>query len=486
MAVPTRRRLILLALLLVVGVTPLLLVGTHGRALHNGDEAIYAEMAREMVESRRWLDLTWQGQAVHPRPPGAVWVVAFGHWLFGDERAVRWPLALAAALEVALVMVLGTLLFRNRERPLVVGLTAAGWLLTADLFIGYARYLESEPFLCVFMLAALVAREAARERPERMWLFGFFVGCALMTKQVVGGLPLIVLAVDAAGPKEHRAPTGRLVQALIAMLLVWLPWHGYMLERYGSEFIDSYFFANVVSRARDAMLHATRATFYARELWRSEGVLGVIAVAGVVWGLWRARRPDGRGVRMLVLWAIGGFVAFSISASRYDHYLLTIYPALALAAGALLGEWLPLRPWLRGLLIAAVLAAAAGQHLVRDLSAPFDGDEEVRVLARLADQRHRPPVRLYTFNTHPYSARYYTRLRVTTLLESNADLVAAVALKRAGLPSDVEHAPNLAADLGARARPFLLLLPRARADLVKDARLGLLGATPHYLLLEGQ
>src|SRR5215210_3503041 len=91
-------------------VTPLLLVNTSGQALHNGDEAIYAEMAREMVDGGQWLELRWQGEVLFPRPPLSVWIVAGAHRLLGDERAVRWPLAAASAAGVALVLLVGAAL----------------------------------------------------------------------------------------------------------------------------------------------------------------------------------------------------------------------------------------------------------------------------------------------------------------------------------------------------------------------------------------
>src|SRR5512144_3206825 len=79
---------------------PLYLVGTAGHAIHNGDEAVYAQMAREMVQSGNWRDLTWQGEVLFPRPPMAVWIVALAQkWLGPDARSLRWPLALAVALE---------------------------------------------------------------------------------------------------------------------------------------------------------------------------------------------------------------------------------------------------------------------------------------------------------------------------------------------------------------------------------------------------
>ena len=175
---------------------------------------------------------------------------------------------------------------------------------------------------------------------------------------------------------------------------------------------------------------------------------------------------------------------FSLARSRYDHYALLVYPALAIAVGALLVEKLPVRPWLRALAALACLGAAGALHVPRDL-ATFHGDEELRALAQLASSRLQSPARILAYNTHAYSLRYYATLDVTTLLESEKDLADAEELNRAGMPCPVELATDLAANLRARPLPFALVLPRARLDLVAGVKLTAIGETPHYLLFEG-
>src|SRR5262249_39909843 len=154
---PRSRAARLAAMIALLVVPPLVLVGTWGRALRNGDEAIYAEMAREMVDGGHGGDLRWQGEVVFPRPPGVVWILAPARTILPGELAVRVPLALACAAQVALLILLGAALFSPR-----VGIVAGALLFASDLFLGYARYLESEPFLCAFALGAFLCWERRR------------------------------------------------------------------------------------------------------------------------------------------------------------------------------------------------------------------------------------------------------------------------------------------------------------------------------------
>jgi 4-amino-4-deoxy-L-arabinose transferase-like glycosyltransferase len=464
------KRIVVLAVVAWPLATALLLANTGGHALHDGDEAIYAQTAREMAEGGDLVDLRWQGQTLLVRPPMAIWILAAARKLAPDERSVRWPLAAAAAAEVSGVTLLGAALLGP-----VAGLVAGGTLLGLDLFIGYARYLESEPFLCLFVIASLLAWELARRRPGWAIAWGALLGCALLTKQLIGALPLLAPIVDALA-RDVRVRRRWLLAGLAASVAVAAPWHIAALARHGSALLQALFIQNVFERSQTAMIHKTHAGFYLRELWRSESLFGLIALAAAIWALVDGVRARKRESLLIGLWALGPIALFSLSASRYDHYLLLAYPALALAAAQLLCVRNPMRPPIRHALAAAFVVALCGWHLPRDL-AVFDGNDELRDLLR----RTRVTSKVYTFNLHPYLARYYLDVDVTTLLESADDLSAAQSLAKAGLPVSAAFVPDLAAALRTTERPFTLLMPRARVSLIPDASAPV-AESRHYLL----
>ena len=446
----------LAAALLVALLTPLFMLGASGHAIHNGDEAIYAEMAREMRDGGDFGTLHWQGEPQFPRPPLVVWILA----AVGPSH-LRALLALVCAVEVALVLVLGWLCWGP-----VAGVTAAGVLAGSDLFLGYSRYFESEPFLCVAVLASFICWE------RRRYLgWGLFLGLALMVKQLVGGLPLLALLLDRR--REARA-------GLWAAALVWLPWHVFTAAQHGWAFVDSYLLQNIVARSALPMLHTTRAWFYLRELWRSEGPLALVFAAALLWASVEAVRRRRPAERLVAVWALVVLVVYSLARSRYDYYLLLAYPAFVLCVGAGVAR-LPRLKWAAA---TALIATALALHAPHNLG-EFAGEDEQRALVEVANQRLAPPARLYAYNTHAYAARFYSQLDVTTLLESTDDLRAAAELRRAGMPSSVLPAPDLPAALRELPRPFALLMPRARESILPSG-LALLGESKHYLLLEGR
>jgi 4-amino-4-deoxy-L-arabinose transferase-like glycosyltransferase len=450
-------RLAVTVLCVQVAAAGLFLVGTAGHALHNGDEAIYAEMAREMRSSGDWGTLRWQGEPQFPRPPLSVWLLAVA-----GPSNLRLVQALICGLEVGLVLALGWLWWG----PLA-GATAAGVLLGSDLFLGYTRYFESEPLLCVMVLASLLCWQR-----RRYVGWGVFLGLALMVKQLVGALPLLALLVDRPSRRE-------IAFGLAAALAVWAPWHIYAALQHG--FLYAYFVENVIARSTAPMLHVTRWSFYLRELWRSEGPFALLFGAAVLWvlGQWQIgrRRHHQLGERVVAIWALGVIAVFTLARSRYDYYLLLAYPAFALASGALISRLGRVRHFVA----LGVVVTMLSLHLPRNLD--FRGEDEQRALVQLANERH--PLRLYLYNTHAYAARFYSDVDVTTLLESDADVRAAHELQRSGMPSSVLAAADLPATLASLPRPFVLMMPRARAYLLPAEREASGGSRGASLLREG-
>jgi 4-amino-4-deoxy-L-arabinose transferase-like glycosyltransferase len=370
---------------------------TLARPLGNGDEAVYAEMARGMVESGDLLTLRWQGAPCLYRPPASVWPLALAIVLAGpSEAAVRWPLALETAASAVLLLLIGV-----RRRSLAVGLTAAALFATARLTLHYAAYIESEPLLVAFCLGAWLAWEHARTAPAgrtRAWhAFGLCVGAALMVKPIVGGLPLILLLL--ARPARART----LATALALAAAPSLPWAAWQWARHGHAFVDAFFVANLVGRSLRPLLRTSTPLYYPLMMWRTESALALLFVVGIVHAAGRRDWPP-------LVWAAAALLPFTIVASRYDYYALPAYPALALVtAGALVEVRRTLAP------VAAAVWAAV--HLAGMLSAPPDvADPDSGALAADAALRMAAGAPLYVVDQVPYTARWYSQRRTIQIV----------------------------------------------------------------------
>jgi 4-amino-4-deoxy-L-arabinose transferase-like glycosyltransferase len=480
--VAARLAVVVIALLAALGLPWIYQRGLGGAALYDGDEAIYAQMAREMVQARRPSELSFDGELLFPRPPGAVWPIAALYALIGDappEPAVRAVNAGACAVAVALTILLGARAFG----PLV-GLTAGGLLATADLFVGYARVYESEPVLLCCILLAFYGW-ALRSRAG--WaLYGLGFGLALLTKQAVSLLPLLAPLVDRLAARRRGEPPpslrGPLTGVAIAVIVA-VPWHVLMVVRHGRTFLRSYLLNSVIGRGGGALLRRTPPWFYLRELVVSEGaVFAALLLAAAVSAAIVGRRR-GRAFELLLgAWALLVLAIYSAARSRYDYYLLLAYPALALAAAWAIAA-LPLGR-ARVALATALVALSAFLHLPRNLTAQ-SGDDEARALLS-ATRNSAPGAIVYTLGRQPFSARVYSDHPVHVFVESERDFEAAVLLRASGMPAPTVLAVPARAAIAIAVRPAFLLYPRARTDVldgVSADRYRLVGESKRLRLL---
>ncbi|MBI4516501.1 MAG: glycosyltransferase family 39 protein [Deltaproteobacteria bacterium] len=322
--------------------------------LDDPNDAQYAEVAREMVESGEWLSPQLDGVLFLNKPPLAYWLIGVSYKIFGvSELAARLPGALSALVLAWLMWRLGCALWNEW-----VGLNAAAvWLGTAGVLIE-ARFVRPDLLLTAAVAGALLACTRLRQCPTDRWAlisWQVALAAALLAKGIVGLLlpgGALVVAVLAAGRAELvRTLSHPRAWWLFALLVV--PWHVVAGLRHAGF-------------AWDYIVNQHLLFFLDRKIPRdSEGI--------ALWHFWAAfaarlfpwtvfvplaavkLRPRGdfsrRWAGGLVLgWAAAVMALFSAAGSRLEHYAIPALPACALMVGALFHNGLG-----RALLIAHVL-----------------------------------------------------------------------------------------------------------------------------------
>ena len=143
-------------------------------ALKNWDESIYAEVAKEILQSRDWLTLHWQHTNWFEKPPLTFWIMAGFFRVFGvSEYSARAVSALAGVGLVAVVYGIG-----KRQRGPVCGLIAALILLTTFQFVQMSRLVNTDVLVVVFMYLAVYGYLRVRDGDGRWW-YVVSVSCAL-------------------------------------------------------------------------------------------------------------------------------------------------------------------------------------------------------------------------------------------------------------------------------------------------------------------
>ncbi|MSP17490.1 MAG: phospholipid carrier-dependent glycosyltransferase [Myxococcales bacterium] len=447
--------------------------------LFNGDDAVYAQFVREMRRSGDLLALRLDGVVLHQRPPLYPWLVYLSTECFGEGLlALRLPAILAAAGTAALVFRLGL----RVTTPLAAGVAAALYP-TAGLVFLYARSTTSDTTLVFFILLSMVLWLRGR-----VVLAGAALGAALMTKQVVGLMPLIAPAVTlVVGGRGAMPSLRRLLLGAGAALLVWAPWHGVMLARYGDAFVGGYIGENVLRRATSALLPATSPAYYLEVLWHKESLPILFALAGlgvIVWRLrahWRERESPRVELALLIAWPLAVLGAFSIVSSRIDYYALPAYPALALLMALPVGALEARRRSVARVLAVALVAAAALLHLPERI-AGLHLDPRMRELADLASlvrTQSAPGDELFVVDEFYLLPRWYSDRRTTMVVTDPAHHAQLVKLDLLRVPGTVVSWPasGLMGRLDQRPRWYAIVSAQRKVRLRPGQRVVVAGPT---------
>ncbi len=455
--------------------------GIGSGSLWNGDDTTYALMAREMREGGDFLHLRLDGAILHQRPPLYPWLLVVSTAILGEsEFALRLPAVLMGAGSAVLVWRLGRLAL---PRPMAA---AAGALYpTLALPAVYARSVTSDTTLVFFTLLSIYLYVRARRREDgggALWPFGLALGAALMTKQIVGLLPLVApLAEVVVRGRKGIPPWRKLAGAAAAALAVAGPWHLALVIMDGRAFLDGYLGYNVVQRASSSVLYETGPTFYLEVLWKKEGPIILLALAGLVYATVRAVRHRFPVNALLALWPALVLLVFSLASTRLDYYLLPAYPAIALLMCAPL-DLLPERGL--GAAIGFVLVFASGSIHLPQRFRSLDYSGELRGLAEQARAAGGPDDPLFVVDELHLAPRYYSHLPTFALVTRRPNYDRMMSMELFREPGTVLHvtAARIPEFLAAQPRWFVIEPKSTAAEHPPPEGARLLDETARYVL----
>ncbi len=318
------------------------------RALINPDEGRYATIALEMLRSGDWITPHLNGFVYFEKPPFGYWMSAAAMALFGiGEFAVRlWP-ATSGFASVALVAFTARRLW-GAPAGSFAGAVAAGsvWIVANAHFLsldmGLTFFLTLA--LCGFLLAQ---RDEATPPEQRRWMLVAWaaIAGATLTKGLVGLLiPGAALALYCIGMRTVR-PLRRLQWRAGPALFVALaaPWFVVVSLR-NPGFADFFFIHEHFQRFLTDQARRPGALWYFVPLLLA-GFLPWSTMLPALARFGTAREPDRvfQPQRFLLVYAAFVFVFFSVSRSKLPSYILPMFPALALLAGAWLAKADPRR-----------------------------------------------------------------------------------------------------------------------------------------------
>lgn len=326
-------------------------------------EALFVEVAHQMVLSGDWVTPRWNGETFFDYPVWGYWMVALSFKLFGtSEWAARLPVAVAASAVVVAATVLLVLVAVPTDS--VLRRFGRGWLGGATLaltpaWIGWGRSSTTDMFLASAISLALMGFLLAYGRGSDPWLrrLGYgalplFCGVAVLAKGPVGLLlPGLVILLFLLSVRELGSQLRQMNLPLMLLLFagVTAPWYVLATQANGVEFLNHFLgFSNL--QRFTSVLYAHPGPWYFYLPWLVVllfpwSLALPAAIAGT--GFWRRScwTPVGAPIdafprfALVVLVVVVGF--FSAAATKLPGYILPSIPAATLLIAL---AWMPLTP----------------------------------------------------------------------------------------------------------------------------------------------
>lgn len=349
--------------------------------LFNPDEALYAEPAREMLDTGEYVTTLLNYVVRYTKPPLVIWAMALAYHVFGvNEFAARFFCAASGAILVAC-----TYCFMARYTSARAAIFGSATLIMAPLFVGAGRMSITDMPLSLFIAGSMFSfYRAFRDKDGAWrWIAYVLIGLAVMTKGPVGVvLPIISLALYHFFKRDwqealrfYKPACGALVVALIA-----LPWFVTEIIVTRGEYFYAFIlrenfqrFTSVVDHKAPWWYHiaAMMGGYFPWSVFLPQALLRAVLPDQVVDPrggsparplLLRYTHLSGRGDALLfaAVFALVTLVFFSASVSKLLPYTLPAFPALALIVGVELERILQERAMARLLAPLAVLAIIYG------------------------------------------------------------------------------------------------------------------------------
>src|SRR5436305_9892773 len=325
------------------------------------DEARFAQATKQMVETGDFVDIRFQDEVRYKKPVGIYWLQAAA---VESAAAIGLPRAqvriwlyripsLIGAIGAVLLTYWTALAFVTRR-----GAILAGLIMCSSVLLGAEARLAKTDAMLLFTVIAVMG---ALARVYLSWQRGedpahpSWTSPAIFWTALAGGIllkgPLILMFVGltilALAILDRSAAwlwRMRPVWGLMWTLVLVLPWFVAIFWRAGDAFFTNSLGGDMLSKLAAQESHGAPPGLYLLlfwiTFWPGAPLAGMAAPA-----VWRARREP--GAQYLLAWLIPSWIVFELVLTKLPHYVLPLYPAIAILTAGALERRVLSRSWLR-------------------------------------------------------------------------------------------------------------------------------------------
>jgi 4-amino-4-deoxy-L-arabinose transferase-like glycosyltransferase len=324
------------------------------------DEARFAQATKQMVETGDFVDIRFQDEVRYKKPVGIYWMQAAAVETFkalGLPKAeiriwvYRLP-SLIGAVGAVLLTYWAALAFVTRRGAMFAALMMCSCVLLSV----EARLAKTDAMLLLTVVAAMGAlarvylswqRGEDPAHPPWSWPAIFWTALAggiLLKGPLIlmfAGLTIVTLAIlDRNASWLWRL---RPLRGLMWMLVLVLPWFVAIYWRAGNAFFTDSVGGDMLSKLAAQESHGAPPGLYLLLFWITFWPGAPLAGMAVP-AIWRAKREP--GAQYLLAWLVPSWIVFELVLTKLPHYVLPLYPAIAILTAGALERRVLSRSWL--------------------------------------------------------------------------------------------------------------------------------------------
>ena len=325
------------------------------------DEARFAQATKQMVETSDFVDIRFQDEVRYKKPVGIYWLQAAVVETASALGLPRAPLriwlyripSLVGAIGAVLLTYWTALAFVTRR-----GAVLAALIMCSSVLLSVeARLAKTDAMLLLTVVAAMGAlarvylswqRGEDPAHPPWAWPAIFWTalagGILLKGPLILMFVALTIVTLAILDRSANWLWRLRPVWGLMWMLVLVLPWFVAIFWRAGDAFFADSIGGDMLSKLSAQESHGAPPGVYLLlfwiTFWPGAPLAGMAAPA-----VWRARREP--GAQYLLAWLIPSWVVFELVLTKLPHYVLPLYPAIAILTVGALERRVLSRSWLR-------------------------------------------------------------------------------------------------------------------------------------------
>jgi 4-amino-4-deoxy-L-arabinose transferase-like glycosyltransferase len=301
--------------------------------LFDVDEAVFAQAAKEMIETGDWITPTYNGENRFDKPIFFYWMLTASYGVFGiNEFSARLPSALSGVF-VCLATFFLIRHFRDERRAVSSVLV----MVFSLYFFIYSHAAVTDMTLTLFITLSLFCfycafGERSVPRGKRdLFILGFhaFAALALLTKGLIGILFPYGVSVLYLLFRRDRASIKQLfsLKGIAVFLLIAVPWFAAELAINGGDFFEQFIIKHHFRRYTGVISGHRGGLFYYIPVLLAGSYPWIVFLPSALKKALRLRDP----LDLLALvWLTFIFAFFSFSTTKLPNYILPAMPAVAI------------------------------------------------------------------------------------------------------------------------------------------------------------